>query len=140
MSDLDRINRELAEVVDALNATPRDDFAARHALRTRQDELRELAAQFRVDADEQRSTEDLERELAAREAQITEIYGSAMEQVSQSGGGGPGGAALTAAAEGGLVGKGRDAMGAAAVRQRIARLRQILDARAAAAESAGPES
>ena len=53
VQDLDAVNRELAEVVDALNATPSDDFAARHALRTRQDQLRELAAEFRVDADEQ---------------------------------------------------------------------------------------
>lgn len=128
--DLDAVNRELAEVVDALNATPTDDFAARHALRTRQDQLRELAAGFRVDADEQRSSEDLRRELAARELQITEIYGAAMEQVSQSGGGGPGsGGNITAAAEGGLIAKGRDATGAPAIRSRVARLREILAAR-----------
>lgn len=125
VQDLDAVNRELAEVVDALNNTPSDDFAARHALRTRQDELRELAAGFRVDADEQRSTEDLRRELAAREAQVTAIYGAAMEQVSQSGGGGDFGSS-TVAAEGGLTTKGRQAQGAAEIRARIARLREIL--------------
>lgn len=129
MDDLDAVNRELAEVVDALNATPVDDFAARHALRTRQDALRERAAHFRVDADEQRSTEDLRRELAAREAQITELYGAAMEQVSQSAGGGPGGGAMTASGEGGLVEKGREAMGAPAIRSRIFRLQEILASR-----------
>jgi hypothetical protein len=127
--DLDAVNRELAEVVDALNATPTDDFAARHALRTRQDELRELAAAFRVDADEQRSTEDLRRELAAREAQVTAIYGAAMEQVSQSGGGGGDFGSPVAAAEGSLTAKGRDATGAPEIRARIARLREILAAR-----------
>ncbi len=127
--DLDSINRELAEVVDALNATPSDDFAARHALRTRQDRLRELAAGFRVDADEHRSTEDLRRELAARETQVTAIYGAAMEQISQSAGGGPGGTGDTAAAEGALTAKGRESMGAPAIRARIFRLREILAAR-----------
>ncbi len=131
VQDLDAVNRELAEVVDALNATPTDDFAARHALRTRQDELRELAAQFRVDADEQRSTEDLRRELAARETQITAIYGAAMEQVSQSGGGGGDFGSPVAAAEGGLTAKGRDATGAPEIRSRISRLREILAAREA---------
>ena len=124
------VNRELAEVVDALNNTPSDDFVARHALRTRQDALRELAVKFRVDADEQRSTEDLRRELAARETQVTELYGAAMEQISQSHGGGGGfGGDMTAAAEGGLVEKGRDAMGGPQIRARIARLREILAAR-----------
>lgn len=132
--DLDAINRELAEVVDALNATPADDFAVRHELHTRQDALREMAAQYQRDADESRSTDDLHRELAAREAQIASIYGSAMEQVAQSSGGGPGGGALTAAAEGGLVAKGREASGAPAIRARIARLRQLLAER----DDAGP--
>lgn len=124
--DLDSINRELAEVVDALNATPSDHFAARHELRTRQDQLRELAAGFRVDADDQRSTEDLRRELTARETQVTAIYGAAMEQISQSSGGGPGGQGHTAAAEGALTAKGRESMGAPAIRARIFRLREIL--------------
>jgi len=127
--DLDAVNRELAEIVDALSKTPADDFAARHALRTRQDKLRELAVQFRVDADEQRSTEDLRRELAAREAQVTAIYGAAMEQVSQSGGGGGDFGSPVAAAEGGLTARGRQSQGAAEVRSRIARLRAILAAR-----------
>ncbi len=65
MDQLDSINRELAEVVDQMNATPADDFARRHELHKRQDELRELAAKFWVDSDEQRSREDLARELAA---------------------------------------------------------------------------
>ena len=127
--DLDAVNRELAEVFDALNNTPADDFAARPALRTRQDKLRELAVRFRVDADEQRSTEDLRRELAAREAQVTAIYGAAMEQISQSGGGGGDFGSPVAAAEGGLTAKGRESQGAAEVRSRIARLREILAAR-----------
>lgn len=130
MSDLDSINRELAEVVDALNATPRDDFAARHALRTRQDKLRALAAEYWVDADEQRSTEDLLRELRARESQLGAIHGDMMEQVAQSAGGGPGGGGLTAAAEGALGAKGLEAAGASIIKARVARLREILDARA----------
>jgi len=131
MSDLDDINRELAEVVDALNATPTDDFSRRHELRTRQDRLRELAAHHRVDADEPRSTEDLRRELRAREAQLEAIHGDMMEQVAQSAGGGPGGGGLTAAAEGALGAKGLQAAGAAEIKARVARLREILSAREA---------
>ena len=62
--DLDSITRELAEIIDRLNATPSDDFAARHRLLLRQDELRAYAAAHRVDHDEQRTTEDLQTELA----------------------------------------------------------------------------
>jgi hypothetical protein len=126
VKDLDAVNRELAEVVDALNNTPSDDFAARHALRTRQDELRELAAGFRVDADEQRSTEDLRIELAARESQINAIYGSGIDMVTQAGGGSGTGGSYTSAAEGGINRQVRDASGAGEVQARIARLREIL--------------
>lgn len=124
--DLDAVNRELAEVVDALNATPTDDFAARHALRTRQDELRELAAGFRVDADEQRSTEDLRIELAAREAQLDAIYKSGLDLVTQSGGGSATGGSYTSAGEAGINQKIRGASGAGEVQARIARLQEIL--------------
>ena len=129
VQDLDAVNRELAEVVDALNATPSDDFAARHALRTRQDQLRELAAGFRVDADEQRSTKDLRIELAARESQIKAIYGSGIDMVTQAGGGSGTGGSYTSAAEGGVNKQVREASGAADVIARIARLREILASR-----------
>jgi len=124
--DLDAINRELARVVDALNATPSDDLAARHALQTRQDELRELAARFRVDADEQRSTEDLRIELAARQSQIDAIYGSGIDMVTQAGGGSGTGGSYTSAAEGGVNKQVRDALDAPKVMARMARLREIL--------------
>jgi len=129
MQDLDAVNRELAEVVDALNSTPSDDFATRHALRTRQDALRDLAAGFRVDADEQRSTEDLQRELAARESQLEAIYGAGVDMVTQAGGGSGTGGSYTSAAEGGMNKQVRAAAGAAEVTVRIARLREILAVR-----------
>lgn len=129
MSDIDAINRELAEVVDALNATPSDDFAARYALRTRQDELRELAAEFRVDADEQRSTEDLRRELKMMEQRLEGIYGSGMDLVTQSGGGSGTGGSYTSAAEGGMNAQIREASGLGDIQARIARLREILASR-----------
>jgi len=100
MDDLDAVNWELAEVVDALNRTPSDDFPARHALRVRQDELRERAAEFRTDADEQRPTAALEAELRALEARLNAIYGSGLDLVTQSGGGsGTGGSFTSPAAQ-----------------------------------------
>ena len=129
VQDLDSINRELAKVVDALNNTPSDDFAARYALRTRQDELRELAAGFRVDADEQRSTKDLRVELAARKSQLDAIYRSGIDMVTQAGGGSGTGGSYTSGAEGGVNRQVRAASGAAEVQTRIARLREILAAR-----------
>ncbi len=126
MDDLDAINRELAEVVDALNATPADDFAARHALRTRQDELRERAAEFRVDADEQRSTAALEAELHALETQLTAIYDSGLDLVTQAGGGSGTGGSFTSAAEGGMNLQIREASGLGAIQARIAKIREVV--------------
>ena len=129
MQDLDEVNRELLEVIDALNNTPSDQFAARHALRTRQDELRELAAGFRVDADEQRSTQELRIELAARESQLNAIYGSGLDLVTQSGGGSRTGGSYTSAGEAGINSQIREASGGGEVTARIHRLREILAAR-----------
>ena len=126
MQDIDEINRELAAVIDALNAVADDDFGSRHALRTRQDELRRLAARFRVDADEQRSTDDLRSELDSRVSQLDAMYEAGIDMVAQAGGGSQTGGSFTSAGEGGLNAKGREAAGGTEVKARIARLRQIL--------------
>lgn len=131
MRDLDDINRELAEVVDALNTTPNDDFAGRHELRKRQDELREMAASYRTDADEQRSTEDVARELAALEEQRTRIIESGIDLVTQAGGGSRTGGSYVSAGEAALNQGVRDAAGLGDIESRIARLRQVLEARSA---------
>ena len=132
MDELDAINRELAEVVDQLNATADDDFARRHELHKRQDELRERAAKFRVDADEDRSTEDLTRELASLEAQRDQIIESGIDMVTQAGGGSRTGGSYASAAEIALNRGVREAAGLGDIESRIAKLRQLLEARSEA--------
>ena len=61
--DLDRLSRELADVLDRLNALPRDAFAERYELLTKQDELREEASEFRDELDIPRSASEVEAEL-----------------------------------------------------------------------------
>lgn len=129
MKSLEDINRELAEVIDELNATPADDLARRHELRKRQDELRELAASYRVDADEQRSSEDLARELAALEAQRDKIIESGIDLVTQAGGGSRTGGSYVSSGEISLNRDVREAAGLGDIESRIARLRQLLEAR-----------
>jgi len=133
MDDLDAINRELAEIVDALNAAADDDFAARYDLKVRQDELRAAAAAFRVDIDEERPTEDLEKELAARRSQLDAIIADPLDLVTQAGGtGGLTGGVFTSAGEAGINEAIRDAGGAPEVRARIARLEELLATRVGA--------
>lgn len=130
MDDLDAINRELAEIVDALNAAADDDFAARYDLKVRQDQLRAAAAAFRVDIDEQRPTEDLEKELAARRSQLDAIIADPLDLVTQAGGTGDlTGGVFTSAGEAGINEAIRDAGGAPEVRARIARLEELLATR-----------
>ena len=131
MDELDAINRELGEVVDALNATPDDDFARRHELHKRQDELRELAAKFWVDADAQRPIEDLARELTALEAQRDSIMESGIDLVTQAGGGSQTGGSYTSAGEAALSRGVKEAAGLGNIESRISKLRQLLEARAA---------
>ena len=49
MSDIEELDRSLAEVLDALLALAPGSFAERHALLKRRDELRSQAARFRVE-------------------------------------------------------------------------------------------
>ncbi len=118
MGNLEEINKELAAVVDELNATPSTDFAKRHELRTRQDELRKLADMYRTDFDKSRSTVALERELRARQAQLDAVYMSG--GVSRTGG------SCTSAEEGGLNPQIRKASNSAEIRARIAKLEDLL--------------
>jgi len=124
--DLEEINRELAAVQDALLELPDDAFAERHELRTRQDRLRDEAAQFRVDADLDRTDENLLTELAARRSQLGTIDDQRLDMVTQSGGGIGGGDTRIASAEGSPNTKMYKAQGAGEIRSRIARLEEIL--------------
>lgn len=85
MNDLESITRQLAEVQDELLALADDDFAARYELQKRQDTLREQAATFAQDFDEQRSDEDLLAELGALRARLAGVEGQKIDMVQQTG-------------------------------------------------------
>lgn len=80
---LERLNRRLAEIQDELLALGEDEFAAKHALKSEQDELRLIAAEFRQDSDSHRSTDDLRAELKERRAAL-EYVRQEMPSVSKT--------------------------------------------------------
>lgn len=84
---LDDINRELSEVLDELLAVPSDSFAERYEIQKRQIELRKEAAAFAQDHDAERSTEDLQKELAAMRANLKALVGDRISLTQQAGGG-----------------------------------------------------
>ena len=87
MSDISSLTKELADVDEQLRALPDDAFADKYELLKRQDELRERAAQFAVDADKERSTEALLSELSGLRSQLAQLDGQKIDLVVQAGGG-----------------------------------------------------
>lgn len=87
MGNLDSLNRELADIQDRLLALAPDDFEERYRLQSRQDELRNEAAGFEQDWLKERSTEDLEAELAQLRRHAEELVASKSGMVSGKGGG-----------------------------------------------------
>jgi hypothetical protein len=87
-ADLDRLTRELARVQDELNALPDDAFGDRYELLKTRDQLRRDAAEFRVDFDTRRPTEELLDELSGLRQRLVELEGRRIDMVKQSGGGG----------------------------------------------------
>lgn len=123
MDDLDEINRELAELQDALIVTPETDFETRYAIRVRQAELRELAARHHFDRDSERPTEALLAELGGLRVRLDEIRAHRIDMVSQAGGTFSGG---SPGVEEGLNRRLSQAQGADKVRARIGRIEGIL--------------
>jgi len=124
---LDALTRELAEIQDRLLALPDDAFAARYALRRRQDELRAEAARHRVDRDASRPTAELLAELAALRARLRDIERDHIDLVQQAGSApqsaGPGAAGWGAPALNAAMDRTR---GVEAIRARIGRLMGVL--------------
>jgi len=87
MSDISSLTQELADVDEQLRALPDDAFADKYELLKKQDELRERAAQFAVDADKERSTEALLSELSGLRSQLAQLDGQKIDLVVQAGGG-----------------------------------------------------
>ncbi|GMQ85814.1 MAG: hypothetical protein BMS9Abin07_1382 [Acidimicrobiia bacterium] len=85
-ADLDRITKALARVQGELIDLADDDFAGRHELLQRRDQLRRDAAAFRVDFDAQRPTQDMLDELSGLRHHLSELEGRRIDMVKQSGG------------------------------------------------------
>ena len=121
--DLDRISSELADILDRLNALPADAFQERYELQTRQDQLRDEAAAFRNQLDVERSTNELEAEVASLRKRRDKLIQARIGIVTSKGGSNQGpssGAMVTLAA------KAKDAAQLDPIHARISRLEDVL--------------
>lgn len=91
--NVDEVRSELADIQRRLLDLADDDFAGKHRLLTRRDELRALAAEHRRDTDAERSDPELLSELAARRQQLAAIERQRIDVVIQHGAGSHGTAA-----------------------------------------------
>lgn len=125
--NVDEIRGELADIQRRLLDVDDDDFAGKHRLLSRRDELRALAAEHGRDADTERSDTELLSELAARRQQLATIERQRIDVVKQHGAGSHG----TAAGGDGwgavqlnhAIDQAQDVAG---IRERIGRLKAIL--------------
>ena len=114
--------------MDRLLARPEDAYAERSELLTRQYELRDLAADFRQDADADRSTADLFAELDALKDQRETLISTRIGFATGKGGN------SAPAVSGAWVKLGMDALAGAgldSLNARIAKLEDLLAHRAA---------
>lgn len=129
MERLEEINQRLAQIQDELLTLADDDFARKNTLHSERDKLRNEAAAYRRDQDQDRPSSELIEELKARRSQLESIankYVSAAKQADGSfAGTGSGGAGDAIG-----INKGIDeATGRAAVERRITALESILTKR-----------
>lgn len=125
--NVDEIRSELTDIQRQLLDAADGDFAGKHRLLSRRDELRALAAEHRRDVDTERSDAELLSELAARRQQLAAIERQRIDVVKQHGAGSHG----TAAGGDGwgavqlnhAIDQAQDVAG---IRQRIGRLKAIL--------------
>lgn len=123
--------RELAEITDALLALPEEARDERARLLERRDRIRAEARRRPVSSDDERSTEDLQAELAALERRVRALIGDRIDLVAQAGSSlasgagadGWGGVQLNRAID--------EAQGLEAVQARMRRVRQVLAERGA---------
>jgi len=126
MSDISSLTKELADVDEQLRALPDDAFADKYELLKRQDELRERAAQFAVDADKERSTEALLSELSGLRSQLAQLDGQKIDLVVQAGGGAVGMSNMGNLGGVALNARMTDASGASRIQARIGVIKGVL--------------
>ena len=126
--DLDSVTEQLADVQRKLLDLPPDAFAQKYELLRHQDALRERAARFRLDWDNQRTDEELLAELAAMRGRLEAIDKQKIDLVVQAGSGGrasPGGDTGGVQINAGIGA----AQGAGEIQARIGRIKGILEER-----------
>ena len=126
MGDITELLAELADLHDRLIALPADAFAERHELRSRQDALRERAAEFQQHRDAGRSRTELELELSALDGQLEAIRSQRIDPVKQAGGGPHGGEMGNLGAVA-LNQRMREAQGVPGIQSRMAQIRARLE-------------
>ncbi len=126
MSDISSLTQELADVDEQLRALPDDAFADKYELLKKQDELRERAAQFAVDADKERSTEALLSELSGLRSQLAQLDGQKIDLVVQAGGGAVGMSNMGNLGGVALNARMTEASGASRIQARIGVIKGVL--------------
>jgi hypothetical protein len=129
MSELEELNRELAEIQDRLAALADDAFAERYELQVRRDRLRERAAHFHEEADAGRSDQELLDELAAHRARLAAIYDQRIDFAKMTGGSMGGGTGSWSGPDAGANRRIAAAQGANEIQARISRIEQKLTER-----------
>jgi hypothetical protein len=126
MTDVSEIARDLADVDDKLRALADDAFAEKYELLKKQDELRERAAQFAVDADKERSSDELLSELSGLRSQLQQIEGQKIDLVTQAGGGATGASNMGNLGGVSLNAQMTEASGAGHIQARIGVIKGVL--------------
>ena len=120
------MTKDLADVEEQLRALPDDAFADKYELLKKQDELRERAAQFAVDADKERSTDVLLSELSGLRSQLAQLDGQKIDLVVQAGGGAVGGSNMGNLGGVSLNAQMTEASGAGRIQARIGVIKGVL--------------
>jgi peptidoglycan hydrolase CwlO-like protein len=126
---IEELNRRLGEIQDQLLALDPSDFAEKHRLKTEQDRLRNLAADYRQDRDTHRTSEDLLAELKARE-QALDAFRKKLPEAAKAASAGLGPGAWEGPGDIQRLNEGiKSAHGIEELTQRIAKLQAILKER-----------
>lgn len=127
MTNLDDVTRRLAEIQDRLLALADDARTERFELLKERDRLRDLAAEFRVDYDAQRTDADLLSELAALRSRLTAVERNRIDMVQQSGSSAESGYGAAESLGGVELNQQADiAQGLPEIRSRIGRVKGVL--------------
>ena len=123
------IAKELAAIDEKLDTLPADDFSERVTLHQRHEDLRARAAHLAADADDQRSTQELQVEVQSLQQRLGRIQDEFIDVSEQSGEGnipGPDSVDRSAASLNRDMAKAQDAPQIVA---RIEKLQRIIQSR-----------